>query len=79
MTAPAPSATWITTLDPDLDPLARPDGIRLAVKDCLDAGRGNGGHILTASNAITDSVPVANYAAAVNAYRDYFGLSRVRL
>lgn len=28
--------TWITRLDPDLDPLARPDGIRLAVKDCID-------------------------------------------
>lgn len=29
-------ATWITRLDPDADPLARPDGIRLAVKDCID-------------------------------------------
>ena len=37
MTAPPPpSATWITPLDPDLDPLAAPDGIRLAVKDCID-------------------------------------------
>ena len=36
MTAPAPSATWITPLDPDRDPLARPDGVRLAVKDCID-------------------------------------------
>jgi amidase len=36
MTAPAPSATWITPLDPDLDPRARPDGLRLAVKDCID-------------------------------------------
>lgn len=36
MTAPSPSATWITPLDPDLDPLARPDGVRLAVKDCID-------------------------------------------
>lgn len=34
---PAPAdATWITRLDPDLDPRARPDGIRLAVKDCID-------------------------------------------
>ena len=36
MTAPPLSATWITPLDPDLDPLARPDGLRLAVKDCID-------------------------------------------
>lgn len=36
MTAPPASPTWITPLDPDLDPLASPDGIRLAVKDCID-------------------------------------------
>ena len=29
-------ATWITRLDPSADPLARPDGLRLAVKDCID-------------------------------------------
>jgi amidase len=29
-------ATFITRLDPDLDPRARPDGVRLAVKDCID-------------------------------------------
>lgn len=29
-------ATWITRLDPDADPLARSDGVRLAVKDCID-------------------------------------------
>jgi hypothetical protein len=51
--------------------------IRQAVMDCLEAGRGGGGHILTASNAITDSVPLENYLAAVNAYRDYFGLARI--
>lgn len=32
----AADATWITVLDPDQDPLARPEGIRLAVKDCID-------------------------------------------
>lgn len=31
-----PDPTWITRLDPADDPLARPDGIRLAVKDCID-------------------------------------------
>ena len=29
-------AIWITRLDPDADPLARADGLRLAVKDCID-------------------------------------------
>ncbi|MBX3284642.1 MAG: amidase [Actinobacteria bacterium] len=29
-------ATWITRLDPADDPHARPDGLRLAVKDCID-------------------------------------------
>jgi len=30
------AATWITRLDPDADPQARADGVRLAVKDCID-------------------------------------------
>ncbi len=30
------AGTWITRLDPDADPLARSDGLRLAVKDCID-------------------------------------------
>lgn len=28
--------TWITLLDPSQDPAARPDGVRVAVKDCID-------------------------------------------
>lgn len=34
--AAADTTTFITRLDPDSDPRARPDGIRLAVKDCID-------------------------------------------
>src|SRR5690606_2168733 len=30
------SVTWITPLDPDDAPQARPDGIRVALKDCFD-------------------------------------------
>lgn len=41
---------------------------------CLEAGMGNGGHILCASNAIAASVPLENYLAVVNAYRDMFGV-----
>ncbi|MBX3312709.1 MAG: amidase [Actinobacteria bacterium] len=29
-------ATWITRLDPERDPRARPDGVTVAVKDCID-------------------------------------------
>ena len=47
MTALAASATWITPLDPARDPLAHPDGIRLAVKDCIDVA----GTITTAGSA----------------------------
>ncbi|MCU1496271.1 MAG: amidase [Acidimicrobiales bacterium] len=36
VTGNAADPTWISRLDPDLDPLARPDGLRVAVKDCID-------------------------------------------
>lgn len=42
---------------------------------CLEDGKGNGGHLLTASNAITASVPMENYLAIQKAYRDYFSLA----
>ncbi len=48
--------------------------VRQHTLDCLQAGWGNGGHILCASNAITASVPLENYLAAMNAYRDFFEL-----
>jgi len=55
---------------------ATPEEVHAHVTDCLEAGQGNGGHILCASNAITASVPLANYLAVVNAHRDFFGLPR---
>jgi uroporphyrinogen decarboxylase len=51
-----------------------PAEVRRATIDCIEAGRGDGGHILCASNAITASVPLENYLAAVNAYREVFCL-----
>ena len=54
---------------------ATPDEVRRHTVDCLLAG-GDTGHILCASNAITASVPLANYLAVVNAYRDTFNLDR---
>ncbi len=56
---------------------ASPDIIRNVVIQCLEDGMGNGGHLLTASNAITDSVPIQNYFAMVNAYREYFSIPRL--
>lgn len=54
-----------------------PDEVARATVECIDAGWGEGGHILTASNAITASVPVANYLAMVNAYRGRFDMKRL--
>lgn len=51
-------------------------GVTLAI---LNAGWGNGGHVFTASNAITASVPLANYLAMVNAYRERFSLPALAL
>lgn len=47
------------------------------VKDCLRKGQGNGGHILCASNAIIESVPLKNYLVIYEAYREFFGLRGV--
>ena len=52
------------------------ENVRRQTLECLEAGRGRGGHIFTAGNAITASVSLDSYAAMVNAYRDRFGLSR---
>ena len=51
-----------------------PETVRRHTIDCLEAGMGNGGHILCASNAIAQSVPLENYLAVVGAYRDFFSL-----
>jgi amidase len=71
VTAPTPTgddATWITRLDPDRDPLARPDGIRVAVKDCIDVA----GTITTAgSPAVARSAVEATVdAACLTGFRD---------
>jgi hypothetical protein len=48
--------------------------VRRVVRECLEAGRGGGGHIFCTSNAITASVRWENYAAMVDEYRGFFGL-----
>lgn len=54
-----------------------PDEIIRITHEILDAGAENGGHIFSASNAITPSVPLENYMAMVNAYREHFSLPEV--
>ena len=46
--------------------------------EILEKGWGQGGHIFTASNSITASVPLQNYLAMVNAYREYFRLPELK-
>jgi uroporphyrinogen-III decarboxylase len=53
--------------------------IKRHVIECVEAGWGDGGHILCASNAITASVPLRNYFAVVETYRDMFGLPQLCL
>jgi uroporphyrinogen decarboxylase len=56
-----------------------PEDIRHETVKCLEDGLGNGGHIFTASNAITDSVPIENYYAMVNAYKDFWKQPRLEI
>ncbi len=56
-----------------------PGEIGQAAIECLEAGTGDGGHVFCASNAITASVPLANYLAMVDAYRGFTGQRPVRL
>jgi uroporphyrinogen-III decarboxylase len=55
--------------------------IRAATRECLEAGMEGspGGHVFCANNAITASVPLANYLAMVGEYRKFFGLPELRL
>jgi len=58
---------------------ASPAEVRRVTRDILEAGAGGGGHIFCASNAVTASVPLANYLAMVDAYREAFGLAPIAL
>jgi uroporphyrinogen-III decarboxylase len=56
-----------------------PEEIKKITFEILEKGWGQGGHIFTASNAITGSVPLRNYLAMANAYREYFQLPELEL
>lgn len=54
---------------------AKPSQVKKFVRHCLDLGQKSpGGHILHASHSVHEDVRVENYYAAVEAYREYFGL-----
>jgi amidase len=56
-------ATFITVLDPDQDPQARPDGVRLAVKDAIDVA---GVPTTVGSRAVAETArPAARDAACL--------------
>ena len=69
MPAIVDDATWIIRLDPDKDPLARVDGVRLAVKDCIDVAgvvttAGSPAVAATAVPALADAECLAGARAA---------------
>lgn len=49
-----------------------PAEVKAHTRDCLRQGWGNGGHVLCCNNAISESVPVGNYLAIGEAYREHF-------
>lgn len=65
---PGADATFITVLDPGQDPRARPDGVRLAVKDCIDVA----GVITTAGSPVVaaQAEPAIVDAACLSGARD---------
>lgn len=72
--------TFYGNLDPgNILSFAPPEEVKRHVVQCLEAGMGNGGHIFCASNAITASVPLVNYLAVIEAYREMFGLGKLQL
>ncbi len=54
-----------------------PEEVRAAHAGLPGGRLGQGGHILCASNAITASVPLENYLAAINAYRELFSVATI--
>jgi hypothetical protein len=53
---------------------ASPEEVARATVDCIEAGWGDGGHVLMSSNCIHEGIRPANFAAVVEAYRSYFGV-----
>jgi len=55
-----------------------PEEVRAEVIECLDYGRRTpGGHVIHASHSVHEDMPVENYYAAVEGYREYFGMEKL--
>jgi len=54
---------------------ASPQEVARATIECIEAGRGDGGHVLMSSNCIHEGVRPANFEAMVRAYRRHFGIN----
>lgn len=66
---PGDDPTWVLRLDPLADPRARPDGLRVAVKDCIDVagtilGAGSPVVAESAEPALDDAPCLAGFRAA---------------
>ncbi len=53
--------------------------VRQHTRDCLDAGLGNGGHVVMSSNCIHEGCRLDLFLEHIRAYRDYWGLGRLEL
>ena len=51
--------------------MGTPDDVYAATRDVLVACKAGGGLVLGASNAVQPEVPIANYRAMIEAWRDY--------
>lgn len=49
-----------------------PEDCKKAMIDCIQAGWGNGGHVICTSNIVHKDVKPENYLSAIDAYREYF-------
>jgi len=54
-----------------------PEETRAHVNDVIEAGWGNGGHVLMCSNCIHEDVRAENFRAYMHAYRERFGLGNL--
>ncbi|HRW36666.1 MAG TPA: amidase [Aquihabitans sp.] len=63
-----PDPTWVLRLDPDLDPRTRPDGLRVAVKDCIEVA----GTPLGAGSPVVaeQAVPATADAPCLDGFRE---------
>ncbi len=59
----------------DVDALCRltPEGVRRYTLDILDACASGGGYVLGSGNSIANYIPVENYLAMLNAWREWSG------